>query len=610
MAHYIAKSSPISEREGSTPPEWLKVSAEMGRLANVWAFRSDLVIYSGKLESEIACFRHNLAEIEIDIDKVFGDIPPALIGDFTQTTTQQEYPMVAGVLFHESCHARFGAWDYALMRQSLVDDKEAQAFLDLDESRIEAKGVKERPANRNFLRYSALDLSLKSVLATGIGGSDVWNYARASVLAIARVDSGVLEVSDIQALYKEAVEALGKELFDELRKVWIEFQGLNASENERAIELSKKWVELLRQADPEGEPESGENPLDEQSDEPKEGEGKKGKGNSESLEKLLDQLAQSADQTESKAQESISEQQTLDRWNESNQNSTQRNKERNKRKAHAQKIYDKQREAEGNTGSDSRVHKKRPPTGVERASAVSIAKSLEKAKYRERSEHIRKTHLPMGKLSIRNAIQNKAMESMGKRPELPAWKQKSRKHTDDPTLRLGIMVDISGSMGGAMEAMGATAWILSEAGRRIQAKTSMMYYGSGIFPTLRIGQRLSEVSIYTAPDGTEKFGEAWEALDGELGLTYGDGVRMLVIVSDGNYTPSQTERAKMILRECRENSVAVLWISPDGTSAWGAKDIIGEAKWGIHLDRLQVDEIAKQVGKSASEALGKVGSLT
>ena len=85
---------------------------------------------------------------------------------------------------------------------------------------------------------------------------------------------------------------------------------------------------------------------------------------------------------------------------------------------------------------------------------------------------------------------------------------------------------------------------------------------------------------------------------------------MLVIVSDGNYTPNQTIKAKQILAECRQNSVAVLWVSPRGASAWGAREIIRESNWGVLLEDLEVKEIARLVGKSASEALGKVGSLT
>jgi Mg-chelatase subunit ChlD len=230
---------------------------------------------------------------------------------------------------------------------------------------------------------------------------------------------------------------------------------------------------------------------------------------------------------------------------------------------------------------------------------------LEKAKYRERSVHIRKTHEPLGKLNIRNAVQNSAMKSKGLRGELPSWKSKSRKHTDDPTLKIGVMVDISGSMGSAMDAMATTAWVLSEAGRRIQAQTAMVYYGNDVFATLKVGQRLEEVSVWSAPDGTEVFGKGFSALNGTLGLTYSDGVRMLVVVSDGNYTPNETEKAKDIIRECEENGVAVLFITPKNCHSDGARELT-RGTHAVHLDGMEVETIALAIGKSASDALAKV----
>jgi hypothetical protein len=170
------------------------------------------------------------------------------------------------------------------------------------------------------------------------------------------------------------------------------------------------------------------------------------------------------------------------------------------------------------------------------------------------------------------------------------------------------MVDISGSMSSAMEAMATTAWVMGEAGYRIQAKTAMVYYGSGVFPTLRVGQRLADVSVYSAPDGTEKFDEAWQALDGEVRLTSNDGVRMLVIVSDGNYTYSESQKAVEALTECKRNGVAVLWITPKGCQPSGARSIIGESAWGVHLTEMDTNEIAMSVGKSATDALNRVGS--
>jgi hypothetical protein len=623
MAHYKVKTdSRLRSRKQTTDPEWLKVCSQIGRVVNDWAWRSDLVVYGGEDSAEgqsVAAYYADIAEIEINLSKAFGEfVPASLVGDFTDRATQYDYPMVTGVVYHEALHARHTAWDTSYLVTQL-DNSEAQAFMLLEESRIEAKGVKERPENRQFLRASALEMVLEEATEESLSklGGDVWVVANLAGLSVARVDSGVLEVADIQDIYNLIVKILSKELFDELRKVWIEFQSLGVPQVEQAIALAKKWVELLRQADPEGEPKSGENPFGEPKESQGEGEGEgseskssKGDSSSEGIQKILKQLSESALTTELNATDSLASQQTQEDWKEEAKARQSEAKKQNQRKQQAKEVFHKQHNQEGGSGSYSSVTSKRLPTGSERASAVTIAKALEKAKYRERSVHTRKTQAPLGKLIARNAVQNKAMESLGKRGDLPAWKSKTRKHTDDPTLRLGLMVDVSGSMGGAMEAMGQTAWIMSEAGRRIQAETAMIYYGSGIFPTLRRGQRLSEVTIYSAPDGTEKFAEAFEALDGELGLTFGDGVRMLVIVSDGNYTPSQMERAKNILRECKQNGVAVLFITPQRCSGWGAREIIRESAWGIHLDEMPTDEIARLVGKSASEALGKVGSLT
>ena len=617
MAHYKVKtSSRLRSRTSTTNPEWLKVCSQIGRLVNDWAWRSDLVVYGGEDTAEgkaVAAFYGDIAEIELNLGRAFGEAMPAeFVGDFTDKAVQREFPMVTGILFHEALHARHTAWDTSYLSKELAPI-EAQAFMLLEESRIEAKGIKERPENRQFLRTSALDMALEEVTSESLSTmGDVWQVANLAGLSVARVDSGVLEVADIQDIYKMIVGVLGKELFDELRKVWIEFQSLGVPQVERAIELAKKWVELLREADPEGEPEEGAvgDPFGDPDD--SEGEGKgEGKGKlSEIMKEIADQLSESSEEVQESASQAIEQSQTLEKWGEESKARQSEAQKNNQRKAQAKEVFHKQHNQESGNGSGSRVSERRQPTGAERASAVSIAKALEKAKYRERSVHVRKSQIPQGKLIARNLIQNRAMESMGKRGESPEWKSKTRKHTDDPTLRLGVMVDISGSMGSAMEAMGQTAWILSEAGRRIQAETAMIYYGSGIFPTLKRGQRLGEVTIYTAPDGTEKFAEAFEALDGELGLTFGDGVKILVVVSDGNYTPSQTEKAKQTLTECRANGVAVLWITPKDCMSYGAKQILSESAWGVHLDEMPTDEIARLVGKSASEALARVGSLT
>lgn len=616
MAHYSVKTgSRLRSRKQNTSPEWLKVGSSLTKLVNLWSERNDLVVYGGADSAEgkaPAAFYADISEIEVNLPEVFGKTQPETIGDFMEKDTQLEYPMFTGIMYHEALHACFTSWDIPAIAPQL-DSNESHAFMTLEESRIEAKGVVERPQLRQFLRASALEMALEDVttatLATMQG--DVWEVAQLSALSLARVDSGVLDDSDVAEIYEIAVEVLGEELLEALQDVWVEFQSLSTRQVSQGVALAKKWVELLRQADPEGEPQrgQGEGAFDEQDEQDEQGGGgasNSQQNQSELGDKIRKALEDSATRTEIDANQELENQQTSEEMSEVAKQRAEEAKKRNQKKDEAKRVFDKSHNETG-SGSHSRVSERRQPTGAERASAVQIAKSLEKAKYRERSVHIRKSHTPMGKLVARNLVQNKAMESMGKRGELPAWKQKVRKHTDEPDLTLGVMVDISGSMGGAMEAMASTAWIMSEAGRRIQAKTAMVYYGEGVFPTLRVGQRLDQVSVYTAPDGTEKFGKAWKALDGELGLTYSDGVRILVIVSDGYYTPAEQENCVEALKECKRNGVAVLWLVPQTSYSFPAKNLVEMAGWGVVAGELDVSQIAGVVGKTATEALARVG---
>lgn len=612
MAHYgHSKNSRLRTRDKSSKPEWLRTCSEIGMVANNWAVRSDLVVYAGDDSAEgkaVAAYYSDISEIEVNIAGAFGTATtPEMIGNFTKRNTQFEFPNATGVIYHEALHARHTAWNTTYLA-SLLDPNEQKAFMLLEESRIEKRGVIERPENLLFLRSSALHLALEDADPETLSAmGDVWQGAFVAGLSLARYDAGILEADDVAELYKALMPVLGNDLYKELRRIWTEFQNLNVSQADKGADLAKEWVALLRQADPEGEPEMGEGVMAEPS-EGESGESESKSKGSGAMSKALEELEKSATETELNTSDDLADQERNEKWQDEAKARQEQTKNQAQRKNASAKVFDKTNDPKG-SGSGSKIQEKRSPTSNERASAVKIGQMLDKAKYRERSLHETKSVLPEGRLKARVAVQNAAIRSMGLHETQPAWRKKVRKHTDDPTLRLGVMVDISGSMGSAMEAMATTAWVLGEAGHRIQAKTAMVYYGSGVFPTLRVGQRLAEVSVYTAPDGTEKFDEAWDALDGELRLTGNDGVRMLVIVSDGNYTYSQSVSAVEALTECKRNGVAVLWITPKACQPSGAVSIIAQAAWGVHLTEMDTDQIAMSVGKSATDALNRVGNL-
>jgi hypothetical protein len=435
-------------------------------------------------------------------------------------------------------------------------------------------------------------------------------------LTLARVSAGVLDEFDVAGFEGKIVEVLGEDTLAKLRSIWVEFQGLHSTHPAhlvRGVELAKEWVKAIEARSIERGEKPSEpmpvvcgypSPSGEGSDE---GEGSGSGSIPQEVQDLLDAMAEQADDNAVAVADELADQQTQEQNAKVVKAKQSEATRQSKNKEQASKVFTTSSGGSG-SGSRSRIHETRQPKSEERVGAVALAKMLEKAKYRERSMTTLDSVPPNGKLRPRALVQKTALESKGVRSDLPTWRYKTRKHNDDPTLSIGVMVDISASMSSAMNPMASIAWILSEAGHRVQAKTAMVYYGEGVFPTLKVGQRLSEVSVYSAPDGTEEFGTAYSALDGTLNLVAGEGVRMLVIVSDGHYRPDQDRLVEQALKECQRNGVAVLWVVPKECYDGGAERLIK----GTNATLVKITDtasIANEIGKSASTALARVASL-
>ena len=589
--------SRLATRKSSTPAEWLKVCSQIGEQANTWADRNDLAVYGGEdagMGQALACFIHSTAEIEISLPVAFGKATtPEMVGDLRVRKNQYEFPEAVGVILHEAFHARYSIWNYTHLES--LDPKIGDAFMLLEESRIEGKAVHHYPENALFLRASSMGLSFAEANEGVEEMTATAQFANLAGLTLARVTAGVLDEFDVASIRAKLELGLTKPVLDKLEKIWTEFQTLGNHQIIRGVELATEWVEVIKeQAKANGEP-----------DEPEQGQPIP-QELADLLSDLLDSLGEAMEETSTNTSQALMEQQSDEELKEEISERKSEAKRQQESEKQAEKTFSPNSSA-GESGSSSRLIEVRKPEGVERAGAVLLSQMLERAKYVERSVTEVNSVIPQGRLRTRALVQKKALESKGIRSEVPTWRATKRKHNDDPTLKIGVMVDISGSMGSAMKPMASIAWILSEAGRRVQAKTAMVYYGSGVFPTLKVGQHLPEVQVYSAPDGTEKFGEAYKALDGTLGLTYTDGVRLLVIVSDGHYTSSESENAKKAIAECERNGVAVLWVTPQECSGGGAVELIGKNLSAQHITTTDTKSIAREIGKSVTKALEKIG---
>ena len=598
------------ETKKTTPSEWLKVGSQIGTLANLWASRGDLVVFVGPEASAPApaIFNPASAEIEVNTESAFGSFTlPEHITDITSRETQLEFAKGTGAIFHEASHARFSRYSLEDASKALTKE-EYEALHLLEETRIEGWGATVIPANKVFLRACALEIVLGDAKDFE-GLSNVRMASRMAGLTLARVDAGVLEAFDVEPAELAIAGILGYDNIEKLRSIWLRFQAHSQHENGLPLyDLAREWVEVVNNISVEaGEPQ----PSDEQG----EGEGEDGcswgegggSGTGDAFGDLMEALAESAGNTSIGVATEVADEQTATEWSNSVSQSSSQSKTKSENEKEAKKVFvDGHRPGEPGSGTMSRLVEVRKPTSEERISAVKIAKMLEQAKYRERSETETKNILPPGRLRTRALVQGQALKSKGIHTQVEAWRQTKRKQTDDPTLTVGVMVDISGSMGSAMKPMATTAWVMSEAVRRVQGKSAMVYFGSDVFPTLKPGQHLTDVNVYSAPDGTEKFDKAFKALDGTLNLLYGSGARLLVVVSDGAYTATEGERARHWMKECQKNGVAVLWLTYD--YAHYAKRYLENTDGQLVNVDTDPNKTATLIGKACADALTKIGA--
>lgn len=597
MSHFGTSKTAVK----NTPSEWLKVGSQVGKLVNTWAERNDLVVYVGEVMSAPApaLFDPRTAEIEVNAKDAFGITEPEFIGDLNDREMMYEFPKATGAILHEALHARFTQWDLMKSSKDLTRGQNEALHL-LEEGRIEAMGVLTFPKNRVFLKACAMEIVIADLNPDDLGlHSTTRASAKIAGLVGARIDAGVLDLADVKDVIYLVKKNLGDELYDQLRTIWRKAQNYTIHNNaEPLYQLAIEWDKLVEDKAKENGEGEGEG-------------GSAGEGGfpmpQEMIDKIKEALENSADETGFQVVVEIGDQQQDERWEEEVKEKSNDSKRREENKKEATKVFAKNSGDSTNTSS-STLSEVRKPTSVERVASVKVAQMLEKAKYRERDVTIVRSVLPQGRLKSRALVQGQALKAKGVHTQVEAWEHKTRKHTDEPTLSIGVMVDISGSMSSAMTPMAITAWVLANAGRRIQANTGMVYFGSGVFPTLRKGERLDEVKIYTAPDGTERFDQAFRAIDGHLNLLDGKGARLLVIVSDGHYAGSEPSNAKKWIAECDRLGVAVLWLTFDRATSqvenyFGA----GSSAHAVSLAEKSVEQSAILIGEAGAKALESIG---
>ena len=544
-------------------PPWLVLSAALTAHVAPIAGRDDLIVTCapGAGRGAPGCFLPDLASIEIDGSHLGVD--PATT-DPSRPSDRERYPTLWGVLTHEAAHAGHSRWSPPPGTAAAW----ASAALMLEESRIEAAQLARRPGDRHWLRAAATKLILNDF--AGTPATSEWDAARAAALLCARADAGVLEAAETAPVTTAAEAILGTGRLDALRAIWRAAHAADDSDAKTMTRLGRRWCRILGIAPdlphPDDTPPAAGPPSP-----------------------LAAAVAAAVGAiTAADAAPSLPPGREAARTAEVGA--------RRRASAAAGKVFGDSGSGPG-AGRGAVIRGTRPPAEAEKAAARRLARALRAAAIPERTATVIASATPPGRLAMRQALAASAQRAAGAMPTATPFTRTARRRQPAPPLRVGIACDVSGSMSAFAGPVASAAWILARAAAAITGtRTATVIYGQTVRPVTRPGHAPAQVTEFEAADGTEKFCRAIDALDHALALARPGTARLLVIVSDGQYTADERAGGQQRITRLAQSGCGILWLAPDG--AWS--DPMRPAQVAILADPAGA---AEAIGRAATRAL-------
>jgi hypothetical protein len=603
----VAEPGPDAERLDA---EWLRISAELtGRFPTIGDRDDCIVTCEDPTRSGApAAFYPTLAKVEVDKQVFAGRAPatirPARFGD------EDRYPAAWGAFCHEGAHAAYTRWTVNAAPAQRMTAAYAAADM-LEESRAESRHLTRRPGDLKYLRSCATDLVLE-----GMGKEipdNAWSAAFAAGLILARRDAGILEPGEVAELEDEVVKILGTGTLEALAEIWSAVHATADDDAEAMLEHGRAWCEAVghdpkqpepRESDdaqhlpgiPGGIPSAGT---------PTQGAPANGAGGA--IAAAIGKTAANVNATE--AAREVAEkaaQIAVARAADAKIRAKKAKASRARRAEDTAKAVFAPDAGTFTPGGKSGgvaptpVIGTRMPTGREKAAAGKLARALRAAAYRERVETTTFSAAPPGRLNMRAAMARDAQRAAGATPTALPWTHTSRRATPAPPLRVGIAVDVSGSMGALAGPIASAAWILTKATSATDpdSRTATVAYDESLTAITRPGRAPERATEFVAQGGGHALGDAIDALDAALGLTSPGAGRLLIIASDGHYQPQETAAAAWRIKALTDSGCAVVQIAFKG-GWYGAAEIPG----ATFLELEDPATAPDQIGKAATAAI-------
>ncbi|MFB6627261.1 hypothetical protein ACFCWD_22690 [Streptomyces sp. NPDC056374] len=526
----------------SSPDAWLRVGAELGDRLVALSGRQDLLVTCrpGTRSGAPAAFFPTLGEVEFDAG-LFAplqphEIHPRIVGD------EERYPAAWGVFVHEAAHAAHSIWT----PPAGADPRVVEAAFLLEESRAEGAHLTRRPTDRTYLRTSARTLVMPDIAHPTLQGIE--HAASVAALILGRRDVGILDAGETRAVADLCETVLGADLLATLTRVWTAAHQCADHDATTMLAHAQEWCDALDIAAPAlPVPENLVDLL------------------SGAVGVVMDSTAatDAADLAEQAAANNAMAAQSKAQA----QDRAQRAGQRRQAAATAKSVFN----ARGTVSPDGTpaprsnpVTGTRRPTAAEQSAASRLSRALRAAAYRERTEERTTSPTPPGRLNMRAALARDAQRAAGSVPTAEPFTHTRRRNSPTPPLRVGIAVDVSGSMRAACAPVASAAWIVARAAALTdpESLTATIAYDRHLTALTRPTHRAPErVTTFEANGGAHNLGDAIDALDHGLALSLPGAGRLLVIVTDAQYTSDETAAAVTRVKRLTTAGCAVLQLT-------------------------------------------------
>lgn len=528
----------------SSPTAWLRVGAELGDRLVALSGRQDLLVTCrpGTRSGAPAAYFPRLAEIEFDAG-LFAplqphEVRPRIVGD------EEHYPAAWGVLVHEAAHAAHSVWE----EPAGADPRVVEAALLLEESRVEGAHLTRRPTDRTYLRTSARTLVMPDIANPAIQG--VEQAASVAALMLGRRDAGILDAGETKAVADLCEQVLGADLLATLTGIWTAAHRCADHDATTMLAHAQDWCDAMDTAAP-ALPPAPQDLTDLLSG---------------AVTVVMDTMAanDAADRAARSAADDAMAAQSRAKAHDRAQQADRRRKAANTAKS----VFNPRGTTVSPDGrpapSGNPVTGTRRPTAAEQSAAARLSRALRAAAYRERTEERTTSPTPPGRLNMRQALARDAQRAAGAVPTAEPFTHSRRRNSPTPPLRVGIAVDVSGSMRAACGPVASAAWIVARAAALTDpdSRTATIAYDMNLTALTRPTHRAPErVTTFNANGGNHNLGDAIDALDHGLELSRPGTGRLLVIVTDAQYTDAETAGALTRIKRLTTAGCAVLQLT-------------------------------------------------